>query len=838
MGRVQAGMGRPIQGMSQQADRDRINGQCTLQENMIPSVLDSLYKRIGTRHIAELPLSADKPYDARTTIHFYDRGDEEKYFIFIEPDHATPYVFRVDGLACPVSAPQSTWDYMTDSDPLKNISFSTIGDYTFLANGSVTVRARTDVLPPNPTNKAIVYCQFATYRRTYTVVINGNTDGTGGLRYSLTMPGSTYSGNEAAANAAAQRISTDDVCQRLAYMMREGIATGDWGTTPQNAAPTYGGVVYTEKMNVEVYSNCLFVTHPSAAINTITTIDGANGGDLIAVQGRVKSPAYLPPYAPVGWTILIQNTEGVKKNNYWLRATGTDGSKVKWEESLEGGARLGFDARTMPHQLYRDQIVGGVPQFVLQAGPWDDRAVGNDTTVPFPSFLDATVESVGTFQNRLFFTSGESAIFTRSNDFYNFFKESSQTETDADPIDAFSDSEKVNLIKNSVTVDGDAIFFASNGQFMVDGSKPVTHANVVFKQVTSFPMNIFAKPAITGESIMFAYDAGNWSGIREMFTDSDKDTKSARPITEHVEKLIKGQVRQLSSNPNTNTLIVRTDTDAHIAYVYDWLWQGADKVQAAWHKWTFDTGSKLLHVQFVDDDVYFIFLHADGKVYLEHMPLTNDDNDEGMTFPCRLDRKITISATYNSTTQKWGFTVPFVIRDADLSNWLAIMGTGCYNDDIGTEFEFDRSLGQTTFVTDISLQDPTVATEVKIVMGRKFVSRYIPTQPFLRDQQGLVMSIDRMTMGRMTVNYDRTGAFKVLVSDPMGRQWQYPFYGRYMGSFNNKIGFAPLISGTFPFPVRLFTHDATIEIQSDSHLPLQIRGLEWEGSYQQTGRRL
>lgn len=808
MGRVQGGWGRPIQGVSLQADRDRLNGQCTMQENMIPSVLDGLYKRIGTKHIARLPLTPDELYDPRTVIHFYDRGDEEKYFIFFEPNRSLPHIFDTRGVKCNVTLDNIVLDYCTVENPLQDMSFSTIGDYTFIANGTIAVKARGDVQPANPNNMAIVYVQFSTYSRDYQIIINGQVAG------SYTTVGGTYNSDDAA-NAAEAKIKTNYVAEQLAISLR-------------------ANNIY----NVELVANCLFITKGDGPINTITTVDSAGGNDLIAVQNRVKNTATLPPYAPNGWLLLIQANEGIKKNNWWLRAEGTDGSRVKWVESVEGGQRLGFDRRTMPHVLVRTGVVGGIPQFHLGQGEWEDRSVGNDVTNPFPSFLDGYVYSVGTFQNRLYFTSGEAAVFTRSNNFFDFWKESSQAELDSDPIDTFSDSEKVNRIKNSVTVDGDAIFFAESGQFMIDGSKPVTAANVVFKQVTSFPMNIYAKPAITGESIMFAYNAGNYTGIREMFTDSDKDTKSARPITEHVEKYIVGTARQLSSNPNTNVLIVRTDMNPSIAYIYDWMWQGADKVQAAWHKWTFDGTSKLLHVQFVDDDVFFVFLHFDGYVYLEQMPLTNDDNEEAMTFPCRLDRKVMVDANWDEAAQVWRFVTPYDIRDADFPNWLAIQSTGCYYGDIGTETVFERGLGSNSFFTRDNIADHTQTLSVRLLVGRKFRSRYIPTQPFVRDRDGKVQAIDNITLGRANINFARTGQFTVFVTNGYGKQFKYPFYGRYMGSYNNKVGFAPLIDGTYPFPVRLYAHETTIEIQSDSHLPLQIRGLEWEGSYQQTGRRL
>ncbi|QBJ01082.1 putative tail tubular protein B [Aeromonas phage HJG] len=807
MGRVQAGWGRPIQGMSQQADRDRINGQCTLQENMVPSVLDSLYKRIGTKHLFEMPMGVGA-WDDRTVIYFYDRGDEEKYFVFVEPNTTTPIIYRIDGTRCTVDVDHLALDYCTAADPAKEMTFNTIGDYTFIANGGIQVQKSNQVQPANPDNMAIVYLQFATYSRDYQIHVNGATVA------SYHTVGGSYT-DVGAANEAAEKIKTNYVAAQLAAAFNN------------------------KPYNVEVHDNVLVITKTDGPIYTITTTDSADGEDLIAVKNRVKSTAHLPPYAPQGWVLEVQDNNGYKRNSFFLVSEGYNGSNVTWREGVEGGQHLGFNLGTMPHVLVRESIINGVPHFKLRQGEWELRAVGNDITNPFPSFVGSYVQSVGTFQNRLFLTAGESAVFSRTNEFFNFFRETVQVQSDSDPWDAFSDSEKINLIKNSLVLDGDAVFFAESGQFIVSGDKPLTPSNGVFKQMTSFPMNVIAKPAITGESIMFAYDAGNYSGIREMFTDSDKDTKQARPITEHVEKMIQGKVQQLSSSPNSNILLVRSSVERNVVYVYDWMWNGPDKVQAAWHRWVFDPNCKILHCQFVQDNLYIVVLHG-GKVYLELIPLVNDDDEQGMMFPCRLDSRVDVTATWNPELGYWWFDAPRDIPANELHNWRLVMGEGCFPEERGLPVEFTKSPTPKRYIVNAELAeiDPVQSNTVRLTLGRTYLSRYVLTQPFIRDQSGNVMSIDDITIGRVSINYTESAEFTAYVNDDINHQWMYPFSGRVMGDIRNTVGFAKLRSGTFPFPVRLKSHRSRIEVQSDSHYPLKIRGFEWEGSYQQTGRRM
>ena len=67
-----------IQGVSQQPDASRYDGQCELQENALSSVAEGLKKRPNTRHIAKL---LDTAIDANSFVHFINRSAAERYVV-------------------------------------------------------------------------------------------------------------------------------------------------------------------------------------------------------------------------------------------------------------------------------------------------------------------------------------------------------------------------------------------------------------------------------------------------------------------------------------------------------------------------------------------------------------------------------------------------------------------------------------------------------------------------------------------------------------------------------------------------------------------------------------
>lgn len=860
MGKVTGSWERPIQGVSQQTDKDRINGQCTLQENFIPSPLYGLLKRIGTRYISKLMASVSND----SFWYHYVRGDDEAYFVLIEPNKY-PRVFDMLGREKVVNAVEVEDAYVKVAKPVDTFTLSTVADYTFVANKDVTVKKGTDKERTNP-SMAIVYLQYATYGRDYIIKANGKeiakyrTPNGDNAKTDPPFVRTNFIIEELAKQVANQAIKT---------VNKSVIGTADipfvtLDETPVSVLNCYnitrskdvrikqvdGANVYLYKedgnalndvikvtyqvqaatdYNVEVHGNTMYITRKDGTSFDIETVDSASGNDLVAVQDKVRQLVNLPPYAPDGYIVEVQNREGQKANSYWLRAEKKDGeqtgSKVRWVESLAQGQLKGMDTKTLPHVLVSE--ADGT--FTFKKGEWEERKVGDDTTNPFPSFVDGQIKSIGIFQNRLLQTSGEAAIMARTNRFFDFFRGSTQVISDDDPIDVFADANEINNLMHHAVLDGDIVFFAENGQFIIKGDKPITSANVILRKATSFPINVLASPAITGESIMIPFDNGHFTGIRELFTDSYTDTKRARPITEHVAEYIQGKANRLVSSPNINTLVIHTPTDLSEVYVYDWLWQGDNRVQAAFHKWKVE--GEVLFSKFVVDQLYFIIRRRDG-IHLEMLPISSDEPDSGLDFPVRLDQRAVVKAKWQNF--RWEFTLPYSVDDKRLE---LVRGAGCYEADRGTSVIFEKE-GNTYFTYDDLADWQNGVLECSLTAGTKFMSRYIPTKPFLKDQNGRVLGLDRFTLGRVTLNYESIGETTVYIYDKQSRRkWRYQHNGRVFGGWNNRVGFAPLDSGKFPFPVRLPSENATITIETEDYRPFVLRDMEWEGMFKQSGRR-
>lgn len=796
MAYVTTSYGRPIQGVSQQPDRIRLEGQCTLQENYIPDVVKGLTKRPSTYLVGKI---ADHGISALSKFHSYDRGNEA-YFMCIEPMTNTVKVFNSDGEPQVVNG---TTNYVENSEPWKQLDMRTIGDFTFITNKTVPVMMSSEKSPVQST-MGIVYCQYATYGKTYKIMADGAVIAT-----HITKDGGSASD--------IKDVATDNIAFQL-YRQIHGDPTAS-PVIPPN--PTY---------DAELHGNVIYVTKRDGGDFKLTTSDSQKGEDLIAAKGSVKSVNQLPPIAPDGFVLRITGEGKSTKDDYWLKAEVSNESKIRWVESVQPNIPISFDATTMPHVLIRESISGGVATFTLKPADWDKREVGGEDSNPIPSFIDEEnpipIQATGVFQNRLFFLSGEAWIASRSNLFFNFWRESTQAEVDTDPLDGYADTDRVNNLYQYQILNGSLAIFADQAQFIIDGSKPVTKANLTLQQVTAYPNNIHAQPQAGGENIFFAYDASGYTGIRELFTDNYTDTKKAYPITDYVSKYIEGKCTQLLASSNFNSMMVRTDSRPSDVYVYGWLWQAEQKVQSAWHKWVFD--GEVLFLFYLSDLMYVVY-SKDGKTYVDYLHMVNDPSDYGLDYSIKLDHKVLVNAVYNRALKKYSIQLPYSRSDVVLT-----VGEGGHETMLGSSFIATHEGGGVWSTTE-RISDEK---DLTVVCGVKYKSRYIPTQPVVKDARDRVIGLDSIIMSNMYVHYELTGFLEMLVKPKQGQEREYRFFGRWMGSANNLVGSPILENGTYRAPIRQRAEDLQITIQSDSHYPLTIRDIEIDGTFHQRGQRI
>lgn len=813
MSYVTANQGRPIQGVSQQPEKTRLPGQCTQSDNFRPDVVRGLINRPGTEYQSKL-LNASLSDD--TLWYYYSRGaGDEIYIISIETD-GTIKAWSPDGTQHVVNYENNSAAYLTSAQPKDDLVLYTVGDYTFLINKTVNV-VKSSSYSPALVNEALIYVQFADYSQDIQVIINGSVV-------------AHYRTSDAKDSGRETAIRPNTVVTYLTRGMQGLSATLD-GTDWY-----YSGTNITAEFTWTVYDNVIHIKRHDGNDFSISVSDDANGANSVAIKGKLKDTSMLPGHAPVGWIVEIDppGSDTLKNASYYLKAVSSEGDHVTWKETIQPALCLGFNKDTMPHVMVRESITNGVATFTVRNGEWADREVGSDTTNPLPTFCDSddpkAIESVGLFQNRLFFTSGESVVMTRSSDFFNFFRETTQASLDTDPIDIFADVPTINYIHSSVAMDGDLVLFSDHAQFVMDGTKAITPANATLMHATSFDALQSVPPVVSGDNIFFPFSYGRFSGVREFFTDSTSDTKRARPVSDHVKQYIEGDVEIMKSSTSDNLLLIKTDANQNILYTYDWLWQGAEKVQSAWGRWVFSITDKIRHFAFEQQTLYLI-IQRESSVYVETIDL-GDAPDDVLGFQVRMDRKQYLDLTWDAVNEYWYCTNPYPDQDADYLKM--IRRDNVYDYEAGTEVDFEARGSLLISYDDIAeiTETPTV------IVGQTITSIYSPTNPVALDEKGYALNLDKLTIGAFYMNYNSSGDITATVTDLYGNERTLYLSYRTLGGPENIVGFAPLTAGQHRVPIRKRSDGYSLVYTSTSYLPLEVRDFEYNGNLNRRGRRV
>lgn len=809
MGYVTGNQGRPIQGVSQQPEKTRLPGQCTRSDNFRPDVVRGLINRPGSDFKSTLPNAST---DDRTKWYYYSRGaGDEIYIISIEIDGSVK-AWSPDGTQHIVNYQNNSASYLTSSKPKDDLVLYTIGDYTFLINKTVKVTKSTSYSPAL-VNEALIYIQFADYSQDISIIINGTVV-------------SHYRTSDPQDSGRELSIRPTQVTKYL-IMGMEGLSDTldgkDW---------YYNGIDIRADYTWTVYDNVIHIKRLDGADFVISVSDDANNNNSVAIKGKLKDTTMLPGHAPTGWIVEIDppGSDTLKNASYYLKAVSSEAEHVTWKETLKPNTCLGMNKDTMPHVMIRESITGGVATFTLRHGEWSDREVGNDDTNPLPTFCDdndpKAIESVGIFQNRLFFTSGENVVMTRSSDFFSFFRETTQASLDTDPINVFADSPNLNYIHASASMDGDLVLFSDHGQFIMDGSKAVTPATATLIHVTSFDTLQGVSPVVSGDNIFFPFSYGRFTGVREFFTDSTTDTKRARPITDHVKQYVEGSVDMMIASTSDNLLLLKSEEAQNILYTYDWLWQGAEKVQSAWGRWVFGASDKIRVFAF-EQQTLCLVIQREGIVNVEYIDL-GDAPDEYLGIQIRLDRKKYLNMVKSGSS--WYVPNPYTSLSTD--DLVVVLRNNAQDYEAGTEVSYE------IVGSNIVTTDDLGESSVGVIVGQRITSVYSPTNPVALDANGYALNLDKLTIGSFYMNYNYSGDIKATVTDLYGADRVLDLSYRTLGGPENIAGFAPLGAGQHRVPIRKRSDGYSLTYTSSSHLPLEVRDFEYNGNLNRRGRRV
>jgi len=526
----------------------------------------------------------------------------------------------------------------------------------------------------------------------------------------------------------------------------------------------------------------------------VSVTDDSGGSAFKAFKDTAKSFVDLPNQCIDGFQIAVIGDNNKDEDNFHVRFTGNAGQGV-WQETVRSGIQNDFDLTTMPHQLEKcvsdgtDGRALGEVFWKFGQAPFLGRKAGDELTNPFPSFVGNTINDIFFHRNRLGFLADENVIFSEASGFYNFFRTTVRALLDSAPIDVAVSNDSVSILKAAIPYSEQLLLFSDLAQFNLTSGNLLTPTEVAVNVATNYEADLSVRPVSAGNSVFFANDKGSSVGVREYYVAGQTELNVADDVTGNVPTYVKGNITGMVTSSNEDTLLVTTDDDPKVVYVYRWYVSGNEKAQSSWSKWTF--AGDILDMSFNNSEIFFLFNH-DGVNTLEKINLS-EDTAVALTaskHPVLLDRRVLLNSSSD--------TVPYT--DSNVAymdmNGKNLSSPSTYPVYAGVPYTFSYSFSEQVFKPD-------------------------PSKP---------ITIARYQLRNFNIVYSNTSTFDVTVTSTGRDPKSSTFTGNLLGASSFVLGTANIVpSGTYKVGIQSQASETDVTISSASALPCNFTSVEVEG---------
>lgn len=556
--------------------------------------------------------------------------------------------------------------------------------------------------------------------------------------------------------------------------------------------------------------------------------DGVVKGGLLQYQpnqgpgsflGEVASLEKLPEGATDGTMYKVTGSVETGFVSYYVRRKG-----AVWDETVANGLHNAIDATTMPHALVREPD----GTFIFAPFSWQNRRVGDENTNPPPTFVGRTIKDVFFYQNRLGFLVDENVVFSCSGDFGNFWRNTILDYVVSDVVDVAVTTTNVALLNYALAFGNGIMAFADQTQFSLSNSEEgLTPESVAIKPVTSYEMNTKVRPVTIGSEVYYCGDQAGSSIVWEYTRGDDQDGLASAEITAHVPHYLPAGLTKLIAAPNIKALFALTGTKD--VYVYQFYWNGNEKVQSAWRKWSFD--SRVIAGEYFDGHLY-VLTDANEGVFLERINLEAGAKPAEQNHQVYLDRRCVLTGTYNPTTGRTYYTLPY----APDPSTFGLVRSKTHPTAPGSLV--NPATHQWTSGTTMSVlgQEP-----VAVTVGEKYLMRFEFSRQFPQDYQGRLLTTGRLQLRTFTLYYTNTGFFRTEVS-PYGTAVSpdiedivpaklADFTGKVVGSQELTLNTPSFQTGSYSFQIYGDAAQCSVAVTNDTHVGSTFVSAEWEGYF-------
>jgi len=591
-------------GVSNQPDDKKLPGQVREAINAYPDPTFGLQKRPGLKYIAELKDGVPSGGTA------FDNNDLDiaKWF-YVNRDDDEKYVGCIVGNATEADAAIHVWNTVADSGVYKKsaITYGTntrqylnalnsydydvlnVRDQTIITNKTKVVTAVAGTAY-NLKRNATFLVTLVEYSAKYQIDIK-----IGGTTYTSTYD--TKAGDTASSdNDTTNFLDADDILDALRTKILQG---GD------SNPGAISGLTCTK------IGNSLEVTH--TADFTAQAQGGRTGGNSLKVyQDEVQNMTELSGKSVHNRHVKIVNTFSAAAS-YYTKFDAEDGvSGVGiWIETREPGGQKGLTSSTMPHRLRNT----GPNAFTFEVIEDDStnyagvfgtaRLVGDDDTNSHPSCLGTTIQQVFYYNNRVGFLTADNVSMSQSGDYFNFYSESAQTSTAADPIDLSCSSTKEATLHGILPTAAGLLLFSQNQQFIMysaDGN--LSPQTALIRGLSNYQMDEKIDPVDVGTNINFISKTHSTSGFTRVFGMLPQGVGQIPKVVDIgrvVSEYIPATITALTASPQ-NSFIAMYGTSDDKVYFYRTYSDGEQDLIQCWFNWQLPGN---VHFVEVDSDTMF-----------------------------------------------------------------------------------------------------------------------------------------------------------------------------------------------------------------------------------------
>jgi hypothetical protein len=705
-----------LMGVSQQVPEERLPGQLTAQLNMLSDPVTNLRRRPGLSVANHIDWSTAE--DGKVIGWFTDVAGVRCHVLvnivtggIILQDESYNILKQFNG---PIPYLQAA--------AMNDIRATTVGNEFFLAN---VKKAPTLVYPggvsTNPL-KGFAYITSGAFGKLYSITLSGY-NSAGAQTWTITGSYTTPSGSGAGDAAAS---TPEEIATRLMGFI-------------ESAASAAGIITSLSRSRQNAY---MFFQWTGASTTTSITVNVNSGASYMigSKGGLVNStgdlPAQLPPAAN-GYVVRVG--AGTSPQYYQYQSNSSE-----WLESGSPGSPTGIS--NVPISIYYDGT-----DFQLATENFAGRKAGDNTSNPLHEFMQFGITGIGTYQGRLVLMSGPLVSLSASNEPRNFFRTTVTSVLASDPIETGSSLNSSASYEYALSFQKDLVLFSKAYQAVLpSGNAAITPSTATVVPTSAHEVDTLCSPVNLGRTLMYAAPRSqDFFGTMEMvpspYTDSQYVSQESTP---HLPKYMPGRCKFAVSSSVSNLALFGPTGDRQSLIVHEYVWDGDQKIQQAWHTWTFPYN--ITTAYFASEKVVVVMV------------------SNGVVIQAEVDTKAG-TITSNATRRPYlDIYVPVTITDRQgtIPTWLTT-----FDPDIGDKLKLAVIEGDLAgefagmTVTGNDIETVISHPDGEYAIGIPFRSSFSPTPPVIRDYNEVAIQTTKATVLRYAVGTRNSSFYRVRVSD-------------------------------------------------------------------------